>query len=96
MTTTTHPYRPYEALYTYAYDGSGVALRCKVTVHPSMTMVHGRGHDLVYVTFHEYLPRLDGLSEHPDMNEDGRWVPATGSFTSIDTDAPLASFAWLD
>lgn len=85
-------------LYTYAFDGSGVALRCGVEVQPlNGGMVDDAGQNLVLVKFTDYVPTIDRMGERPCpvFGVKYRYVNPK-SFTVEGSNSPLASFNWLD
>lgn len=75
-------------LFTYAYDGSGVALRTRAIVLATGSQ------DTVLVSFPDYTPPPD-ISRRPGT-EPNTWEVRADALTPIGSLAPLASFNWLD
>ena len=75
------------ALYLYAYDGSGLGLRTEVEVVSYFR-------DRAVVRFLHYTPPVDSLTEfvRPDGTRDVR----RDHLQPLESSTPIASFNWLD
>jgi hypothetical protein len=86
--------RPTQARYTYAYDGSGVALRTLVNVLAKLDT------DVILVSLAEMTPErffsLIDATERANWSEAGTGTVHPIYLTAVGSNAPLASFNWND